>query len=108
MISEKNSHKAIGNQFNLPQRVLKDILFLAQKHGIQKVILFGSRARGNNSERSDIDIAVYGNNFDAFYWDIKEQVHSLLSFDIVDLNTNISDELKEQITLEGVVLYEKT
>ena len=25
----------------------------------------------------DIDIAVYGGDFDSFYWDIKEKVHSL-------------------------------
>lgn len=107
MISEENNNIVFANQYNLPQRVLKEILILAQKHAIQKVILFGSRARGNYSERSDIDIAVYGKNFDAFYWDIKEKVHSLLSFDVVDLNKNISDELKNEIALEGVILYEK-
>ena len=29
--------------------------------------------------RSDIDIAVSGGDFDAFYWEIKEHVHSLLT-----------------------------
>ena len=39
--------------YDLPERV-------AKRYSVRKVILFRSRARGNNTERSDIDIAVYG------------------------------------------------
>ncbi|WP_394802411.1 MULTISPECIES: nucleotidyltransferase family protein [Megasphaera] len=88
--------------------MLRDITALARKHGIGKIILFGSRARGTHTERSDVDIAVYGGDFDSFYWDIKERVHSLLTFDIIDGNKNISMELKREIEKDGVVLYEKT
>lgn len=45
---------------NIPQRVYRDIRLFAKKHDVEKVILFGSRARGTHSERSDIDIAVLG------------------------------------------------
>lgn len=68
-------------KMNLPEEVLCDIVRCAQKNDIEKVILFGSRARGTHTERSDIDIAVLGDNFDDFYWDITENVHSLLFFD---------------------------
>lgn len=95
-------------KYNIPDRVLKDIEIFAKSHCIQKVILFGSRAKGNHTKRSDIDIAVLGGDFDAFYWDIKEKTHSLLLFDIVDLNKRISDELQDKIDREGVILYEKT
>ena len=54
-------------KYNIPERVLRDISVFAKKYSINKVILFGSRARGDNTERSDIDIAVYGGNFDSFY-----------------------------------------
>lgn len=94
-------------EYNLPERVLKDILSIARKHSVTKVILFGSRARGTNTERSDIDIAVYGGDFDSFYWDIKENVHSLLMFDIIEADSPISDELKKEIKKDGVVIYEK-
>ncbi|MFV0502655.1 MAG: nucleotidyltransferase family protein [Lachnospirales bacterium] len=70
-------------------------------------MLFGSRAKGNYTEKSDIDIAIYGGDFDSFYWDIKEKTSSLLMFDIVDLNTTISDELKNEIKNGGITLYEK-
>ncbi len=61
------------------------------------MILFGSRARGTHSERSDIDIAVSGGDFDAFYWDIKENVHSLLSFDIFGIDSGASEEIKKNL-----------
>ena len=99
---------ARGEIYNLPERVFRDITMFAKKHSIQKVILFGSRARGTHRERSDIDIAVYGGNFDSFYWDIKENVHSLLIFDIVEADGDISEELREEIVKDGVVIYEKT
>ena len=93
--------------YNLPERVLKDITAFAQKHDVRKVILFGSRARGTNTERSDIDIAVSGGDFDAFYWSVKEDVYSLLTFDIVDVDSGISEELREEIERDGVMIYEK-
>ena len=62
---------------------------------------------GTNTERSDVDIAIYGGDFDSFYWDVKENIHSLLMFDVVQAGTSISDELKKEIEKDGVVLYEK-
>lgn len=94
-------------KYNIPDRVLKDIVKLAEKRDIEKVILFGSRARGTNRPTSDIDIAVSGGDFDGFYWDINERVWSLLSFDIVELDRGISDELKAEIERYGVIIYEK-
>ena len=94
-------------KYNLPDRVLRDITRFAKMHSITRVILFGSRARGTNTERSDIDIAVYGGDFDSFYWDIKENVHSLLMFDVVEVDAGISEELEEEIRKDGVIIYEK-
>ena len=37
-------------KYNIPERVLKDISAFAKKYSINKVILFGSRARGDNTE----------------------------------------------------------
>ena len=93
--------------YDIPERVVKDIVSFAKDNNVDKVIVFGSRARGTNTERSDIDIAVIGGNFTDFYWDIKEKTHSLLSFDIVELGENTSDELKSEIERDGVILYEK-
>ena len=92
---------------NIPDRVLKEITEFAAKHSIKKIILFGSRARGTHTDRSDIDIAVSGGDYDAFYWDIKEKVHSLLSFDVVSLDKSTSKELMNELERDGVTIYEK-
>ena len=91
----------------LPERITREISTFARMHSVQKVVLFGSRARGNNTERSDIDIAVYGGDFDAFYWDIKEKVHSLLMFDIVEMDDSVSEDLIGEIQRDGVIIYEQ-
>ena len=94
-------------KYDLSERVERDIIALARKHGIQKVILFGSRARGDNWERSDIDLAVSGGNIADFSYDVDEEVWTLLLIDVVNLDRYISDELLEEIRRDGVVLYEK-
>ncbi|MBD5111822.1 MAG: nucleotidyltransferase domain-containing protein [Ruminococcaceae bacterium] len=95
-------------KYNLPERVIRDITTYARNHDIRKVILFGSRANGTHTERSDIDIAVSGGDFDGFYWDIKENAHTLLSFDVVDIDSGVSDDLKNEIQRDGIIIYEKT
>ena len=99
---------SMNMKYNLPDRILRELSFLAKKYSVTKIILFGSRARGTNTERSDIDIAVYGGDFEHFYWDVKEKIHSLLMFDIVQADAKISDELKREIERDGVTIYEKT
>lgn len=97
----------LNMKYNLSDRILRELSSFAKKHSITKIILFGSRARGTNTERSDIDIAVYGGDFDSFYWDVKEKTHSLLMFDIVQADASVSAELKEEIEKDGIVIYEK-
>lgn len=97
----------ISETCNIPARVMKDICMFSKKNKIHKVILFGSRARGTHTEKSDIDIAVSGGDIDAFYWDIKEKVYSLLTFDMINLDGKISDELKAEIERDGVIIYEE-
>jgi predicted nucleotidyltransferase len=94
-------------KFHLPDRVFRDISKFAAQSGVRCVILFGSRARGTHTERSDIDIAVSGGDFDRFEWDIRNNVHSLLMFDVVNLDKGISEELQKEIDKDGVVIYEK-
>ena len=95
-------------KYHLPDRIVRELCSFVQKYAVTKIVLFGSRARGTNTERSDVDIAVYGGDFNSFYWDVKEKVHSLLMFDIVQADAAISKELKQEIEKDGVTIYEKT
>ncbi|MBD5426015.1 MAG: nucleotidyltransferase domain-containing protein, partial [Treponema sp.] len=88
--------------YNLDKRVEDDIVRIAKKNNVKKVILFGSRARGTNSERSDIDLAVSGGNALDFYYDVEEKAHTLLMFDVVDLDKGISEALQAEIKKDGV------
>ena len=94
-------------KFHFVDVIAMDNLLIRQKYAVTKIVLFGSRARGTNTERSDVDIAIYGGDFNSFYWDVKENIHSLLMFDVVQADASISDELKKEIEKDGVVLYEK-
>lgn len=87
--------------------VIQEIIQLAEKYGIDKVILFGSRARGDYKKASDIDLAVSGKDVVRFALDVDEQTSTLLKYDIVDMDGSMQDALRESIALEGRILYEK-
>ncbi len=71
------------------------------------MLLFGSRARGDHKERSDIDLAVSGGNIVQFRLDIDDEIRTLLMFDVVNLDGPVQERLREEIEREGIVIYEK-
>ena len=88
--------------------VYKQIIEISEQLDAQKVVLFGSRARGTNGARSDIDLAVYGcASFDKLYDALQEDLWSLLTLDIIDMRKDVAETLKEEIARDGVILYEK-
>ena len=91
----------------IKKQVLDEIRMAAEKNNIEKVILFGSRARGDYRKTSDIDLAVSGGRIAHFQADIEEEVSTLLSFDIVNMDGSVQEELVDSIKREGKVLYEK-
>lgn len=97
----------IYKQTGIRQKVIDEIVAMARKNHVEKVILFGSRARGDFKERSDIDLAFQGGNSSAFILDVDEDTSTLLEFDIIDLAKPMQMELRESIQREGVLIYEK-
>lgn len=95
------------NGTGINEQVINEIISLAQRHGIEKVILFGSRARGDYHRASDIDLAVYGGNVTDFALDVEELTATLLTYDVVDLSKELQIGFREAINKEGKVLYEK-
>ncbi len=87
--------------------VIDEIISYAKKYNVNRVILFGSRARGDFKRTSDIDIAVSGGDFERFALDVDEETSTLLEFDIVDLDRDMQEALRESIIKEGKILYEK-
>ena len=91
----------------IKQVVLDELISIAERYHIEKLILFGSRARGDFRRTSDIDLAVSGGDFARFVLDVEEETSTLLKYDFVDLDRNIQEELLKSIEKEGVVIYEK-
>lgn len=95
------------NSTGIEEQVIEEIVYLAKKHAIEKVILFGSRARGDYQRASDIDLAVCGGDVISFSLDVEENTTTLLNYDVVDINKNCQTKILESIEKEGKVLYEK-
>ena len=91
----------------LSEEVIKEISTIASKWGVQKVILFGSRSRGDYGRASDIDLAVSGGDFTQFCLNIEENAWTLLKFDIINLDDPLEPDFRAMIQKEGVTLYEK-
>jgi uncharacterized protein len=86
---------------------LKSLVFETLKEENVTVILFGSRARGDFSQVSDIDVGVLpGKNFDRKKLVLlKERIENLnipYTVDVVDLS-RVSEVFKEKALKEGVV-----
>lgn len=97
----------LSEKSGIKKEVLQEIIQLAKQNNIEEVILFGSRARGDFKERSDIDIAFRGGNSSYFILGVDEETSTLLEFDIVDLDKPVREELLQSIGNEGIVIYEK-
>lgn len=95
------------NETGIKELVIKEIVELAQQHGVEKVLLFGSRARGDYHRASDIDLAVYGGNVTGFSLDVEEKTSTLLTYDVVDMKKEHKRAFVEAIEKEGKILYEK-
>jgi uncharacterized protein len=90
--------------------VIEQIREIAIKYKIDKLVLFGSRARGDHSPVSDYDIAIYAKNLSVldranFRADIDE-IETLKKIDIVFVFDSATDELMKNIKRDGVILYE--
>ena len=95
--------------FGLYDKSYKEVLaILANCRSIKEVVIYGSRAKGNYREGSDVDITILG---DPIPKDITKLWHDLddsfipYKFDISVYNNLKSDSLKEHIDRVGKTFY---
>ena len=86
---------------------------LIEKIAIQarpkKIVLFGSRARGNARENSDFDLCVIDKTCSESIWaelvvGLEIEPWTLFKVDLVEFE-KVSPELQESIKHEGLILY---
>ncbi|MBP9725953.1 MAG: nucleotidyltransferase domain-containing protein [Gammaproteobacteria bacterium] len=85
---------------------------LQQLPFVEKIVLYGSRARQDNQERSDIDIAISCPKATKIDWqkvlNIIENADTLLKIDCVRLDTlSKTNPLLISIQQDGKILYEQ-
>ena len=69
------------NQDRNIQNVYRQIVEISKKYQVKKVVFFGSRARGTNMPKSDIDLAIYGcADFGGLSDSLNEDLWSLLKW----------------------------
>jgi predicted nucleotidyltransferase len=83
-------------------------IFKSYSKIIEKVILFGSRARGDYRQTSDIDIAIKFRTDNNKIYNIKEDIENqniIYTFDIIDYDKVQNQKLKEYIDNEGEIIF---
>jgi predicted nucleotidyltransferase len=81
---------------------------IAESHGVSKVCLFGSYARGEATENSDIDLLIESGKITTlfalggFYSDLEEKFNKPIDITTED---TISDNFYNQIRSEELVIY---
>ncbi|MED1418980.1 nucleotidyltransferase domain-containing protein [Bacillus smithii] len=100
-----------GQGTGISQRFMDDLLaYCLSNPVIQKVVLFGSRARGDYRKTSDIDLAIYTNNATHSQQNLIEyqiqEMPILLKIDILFMDRVSEEKLIANIEKDGMVVYE--
>jgi predicted nucleotidyltransferase len=92
----------------LPKSIQNYLQYTVDQLKPEKLILFGSRARGDHRENSDFDIAVLGVDASAKWTEVNvsllEKNFSLYPVDLVQLE-KLGPDYQRNIQKEGKVIY---
>ena len=91
------------------ENLYRKIAAIGRRFQAERVVLFGSRARGDNRSRSDIDIAVFGASPDDLpaFREQLDELPTLLEFDLVFVTEQTDPKLVSNIERDGVILMDK-
>lgn len=94
------------------ERPVDYLIAFCARSEVQKLVLFGSRARGDNSPRSDIDIAVFAPSLSfsesSKLMDAISRAPTLLKIDAVLVSPQTDPNLLASIEKEGIILFQRT
>lgn len=107
-LAEEPDRERCINKTGIKAGVIEEIIRYAKAFRLQKVILFGSRARGDFERASDIDLAALGGDIKQFSYAMEEKTSTLLRFDVIDLESDPDADLMACVQSEGILLYAST
>ncbi len=94
--------------FGLQERTINELLdFFKSVPGVEKVMIYGSRAKGTYRNGSDIDFAVWTNDCNTtsrIKWGL-EELPTPYMFDVTDYKTLTHEGLKNSIDKDGKLFY---
>ena len=99
--------------FSLTKTDLQTIIATLKKHEeVESACIFGSRAKGNYKNGSDVDIALKGNKLSlevisAILYELNEETPMPYHFDVLNFHAIENAGLLEHIQRVGKVFYEK-
>lgn len=96
------------DNFGLPQRTIDELLnYFKQKSEIEKVVIYGSRAKGTYHNGSDIDFAIWTDNHENISRILSEldDLQTPYMFDVTDYKALKHDGLKNSIDKFGKQFY---
>ena len=98
-------------KYGLSDTVIKELQDVFRRHtNIEKVLIFGSRSKGNYRAGSDIDLAVIGKDIDyRQLLDISTEIDDLellYSIDLLDYRSKKGTPIGDHIDRVGQVFYE--
>lgn len=97
--------------FGLSDRIRADFSGVFERYPeVEKVLIFGSRAKGNARPGSDIDLAVIAPRMSdaefARLWNQIEDLPLVFKVDLLHWDRLANQRLKDKILLEGCSFYE--
>lgn len=89
------------------EEIYQMIIAICKEFSASRVVLFGSRAKGTNLTKSDIDIAVSGVKDIDMLEERLDEIPTLYKIDLVDLDHCKNQFLMEDIAQYGREIYKK-
>lgn len=104
--------KSTEAHIGLSDNVIEAITQIFRKFPeVEKVVLYGSRAKGDFRKGSDIDLAIHGEKMDlAILYNIENEIDDLLlpySMDISIHHKIENKDLMDHIDRVGILFYER-
>ena len=99
----------MNNEIELDEEIKKKIISILIKHGIKKILVFGSYARNEATPKSDLDLIVEFPEGTSLldHVGIEIELSEALNMKIDLLSRNgISPYIKDQVLKEAIVIYE--
>ena len=96
--------------FGLPERTIEEITaYFKTKPEIELVKIFGSRAKGNYTNGSDIDLAIWTDSPEKFQriWGELDDLPTQYRFDVIDFKNLAHQGMINSIEKDGIVFYQK-